>query len=48
MIWANKKIEQITIKSIGGTAAKIRYNGKVLDLKMSNNQTKTFTLTDFQ
>lgn len=48
MVWANKKIEQIAIKSVGGTAAKIRYNGKVLDLKMSNNQTQTFTSTDFR
>ncbi|GEL10487.1 alpha-L-fucosidase 2 [Flavobacterium glycines] len=48
MVWAHKKIEQIAIKSVGGTAAKIRYNGKVLDLKMSNNQTQTFTSTDFR
>ncbi len=46
--WKNKQLEKISIKSVGGTATKIRYNSKNISLKFAKNEIKNLSLTDFQ
>lgn len=48
IIWENKLMKTVSIKSVGGTACKVRYNGKIVDFNFQKNQTKILSLEDFK
>lgn len=47
VVWANKQMKTLKIKSVGGTDCKVRCNGKIVDLKLQKNAAKTFTQSSF-
>ena len=47
VVWANKQMKTLKIKSVGGTECKVRCNGKIVDLKLQKNTVKMFTQSNF-
>jgi alpha-L-fucosidase 2 len=48
IIWGNKLMKTVRIKSVGGTACKVRYNGKIVDFVFQQNQTRILSAEDFK
>lgn len=48
IVWENKQMKTVTIKSVGGTVCKIRYNGKIVDFIFQKNQIRILSPEDFK
>jgi alpha-L-fucosidase 2 len=48
VIWENKLMKTVRLKSVGGTACKVRYNGKIVDFIFQKNQIRTLSAEDFK
>lgn len=48
IIWENKLMKTVRIKSVGGTACKVRYNGKIVDFIFQKNQIRILSPEDLK
>lgn len=48
VVWENKLMKTVKLKSVGSTACKVRYNGKIVDFNFQKNQTRILSAEDFK
>ncbi|MFV8326222.1 glycoside hydrolase family 95-like protein [Flavobacterium sp. ZS1P14] len=48
IVWEKKQMKTVSIKSVGGTECKIRYNGKIVDFIFQKDQIRILSPEDFK